>query len=237
MPLKKSSGNMYEFVTHTHSHLGGECPHRCSYCYVQKRAKRFPSLRARYSGPVRLIEKELGVNYGKGKTIFIEHMNDLYAVGGITSGERIPIFDHLEEYPNNVYVFQSKHPPDPFVADEIRNCDMIGTTLECNQDHADVMGVAPDPIDRKQIMVRWKEIRPLVKRFVTIEPVLDFDVAPFALMIQEIEPAFVNIGADSKGTDLPEPSAEKLYDLAGKLQMAGMKIRHKRNLDRLLNKP
>lgn len=70
---------MYPWVTHTHSHLAGECPHRCSYCYVQAMAKRSPALKERFSGPLRLIEKELDVNYGTGKTIFVEHMNDLFA--------------------------------------------------------------------------------------------------------------------------------------------------------------
>ena len=36
-----------------------------------------PSDIAKYKGPLRLIEKELAVNYGTGKTIFIEHCNDL----------------------------------------------------------------------------------------------------------------------------------------------------------------
>jgi hypothetical protein len=45
MPLKKSEGNMYPWVTHTHSHLAGACPHECK-CYVQM-AKKFPNMRER----------------------------------------------------------------------------------------------------------------------------------------------------------------------------------------------
>ena len=70
MPLNKSKGNMYKFVSHTHSHLGGECPHKCIYCYVDSFRHRVP----KYQGELRLIEKELEVNYGKGKAIFIEHV-------------------------------------------------------------------------------------------------------------------------------------------------------------------
>ncbi len=68
MPLKKSSGNMYPWVTHTHNHLGGECPHRCSYCYVDNPRFGRP---ARYTGPVRVIPDEFKVRYGTGRTIFI----------------------------------------------------------------------------------------------------------------------------------------------------------------------
>jgi hypothetical protein len=28
--LKKSVGNMYEWVTHVHAHLGGKCGHECA---------------------------------------------------------------------------------------------------------------------------------------------------------------------------------------------------------------
>lgn len=32
MSLKKSKGNMYDWVSHTHSHLSGKCGHQCGYC-------------------------------------------------------------------------------------------------------------------------------------------------------------------------------------------------------------
>ena len=80
MSLKKSKGNMYDWVSHTHSHLIGKCPHECGYCYVQAMAKRFPEMHKRYSGEeITIDESELDINYGKGKLIFIEHMNDLFA--------------------------------------------------------------------------------------------------------------------------------------------------------------
>ncbi len=43
---------------------------------------------------------------------------------------------------------------------------------------------------------------------VTIEPIMDFDLEPFVEMIKNTKPKFVNIGADSKGHNLPEPSSE-----------------------------
>jgi DNA repair photolyase len=51
MSLKKSNGNMYPWVTHTHAHLGGECPHRCAYCYVDNPRFGRP---AKYTGALRL---------------------------------------------------------------------------------------------------------------------------------------------------------------------------------------
>ena len=32
--LKKTNGNMYEFITHTWNTVAGKCPHDCKYCYA-----------------------------------------------------------------------------------------------------------------------------------------------------------------------------------------------------------
>jgi len=69
MPLKESTGNMYPWVTHTHSELGGECSNKCSYCYVNNpRWGRAP----RYCGEVRLIEAETKTRFGSGRVIFTD---------------------------------------------------------------------------------------------------------------------------------------------------------------------
>jgi len=44
----------------------------------------------------------------------------------------------------------------------------------------------------------------------------------------------VNIGADSKGHGLPEPSPDKVHALIEKLTGYGIEIREKHNLERLL---
>ena len=74
--LTKSKGNMYDWTTHTHSHVGGECSHGCDYCYVKAMAKRFTNMKSKYSGDIRIIEGSLDVKYGKDKVIFIDHLND-----------------------------------------------------------------------------------------------------------------------------------------------------------------
>jgi len=74
--LRKAQGNMYSWCSHVNTHLSGECPHKCTYCYAQKGVAK---LSGRYKGEPRLDESELNINYGNGKTIFIEHMNDLFA--------------------------------------------------------------------------------------------------------------------------------------------------------------
>jgi hypothetical protein len=65
---------------------------------------------------------------------------------------------------------------------------------------------------------------------------MDFDVPVLGQWLMEIKPEFVNIGADSKGHNLPEPSADKIMALIDVLNAVGINIREKHNLERLLKK-
>lgn len=229
MPLTKSKGNMYPWVTHTHSHLAGRCPHECSYCYVQAMEKKYEW--GKYKGPVRMIPGELDVDYGTGKTIFIEHMNDLFAKG-VPSEYQRAILDHCRKYPDNKYVFQTKRPGEAETWGGWPDRYMIGTTIESNREYPEI-SKADEPYYRMSGLrcFMWRKI----ETFVTIEPILDFDVEDFLYLLTEKErPNFINIGADSKGTGLPEPSKEKVLALIKGIQEADIEIRQKTNLARLL---
>jgi DNA repair photolyase len=229
--LKKSSGNMYPWVTHTHSHLGGECPHHCSYCYVDN--PRFGRAK-RYVGEVRIIPEELEVNYGSDRTIFIEHTGDLFA-SAIPATFIMAVLQHCWRYPDNIYVFQTKNPAGyiEFIA-YFPVPSMLGTTIETNRSIAGI-SAAPNPALRYKAMMGLNELLMGVvnKVFITVEPILDFDVDILGSWIVDIRPDFVNIGADSKGHGLPEPSKEKVLALIQYLSEHGIEVRQKRNLDRL----
>ena len=145
--LQKSKGNMYDWVTHTHSHIGGECSHKCEYCYVQSTKKRNSVMNERYTGDIRIIDGSLDVDYGSGKVIFIDHMNDLFA-------ECVPndfvrsVIEHCLRYPENKYVFQTKNPVryQPFF-DLIPTDSVLGTTIESNHRH-ECMGNSPSIFSR-----------------------------------------------------------------------------------------
>ena len=229
--LKKSHGNMYPWVTHMHTHLGGECGHHCSYCYVDnKRFGRSP----RYTGNPHLLECELSVDYGRDKTIFIEHKNDIFGPG-INDSWINRIIAHCNEFPDNTYVFQSKNP--------IRFLDFIwpknvilGTTIESDLWYPDVMRDAPRPLFRITGMIALRSKLFMVKRFITLEPIMDFNPERLANYILSINPHFINLGADSKGHDLPEPTVDKILKLTNLLADGGIELREKYNLDRLRTK-
>lgn len=228
MPLQKSKGHMYPWVSHTHSHLGGECPHKCVYCYVDH----FPFGRPqKYQGELRLIEKEFSVNYGSGKTIFVENCNDLFA-------EEVPqefierILAHCRKYPDNTYIFQTKNPARYITAHiPFPTKSLLGCTLETNRTDCMCVSNAPAPVSR--IWAMEAITRP---KFITIEPILDFDVIELITAILSIKPNFVNIGSDSKGHGLREPSIDKVNELISLLRNIGIEVREKHNLQRLKKK-
>lgn len=240
MPLTKvkPGSNMYQgWVTHTHSHLGGECPHACSYCFV-KRVRDRQGPNGRYSGPLRLIERELRVDYGSGKKIFVDHMNDLFAEA-VHQSMICDVEYHCFSYPDNEYIFQTKNPA------RYRWCSLLtslpfgsllGCTIETNRQY-DAMGVAPTTHGRACAMAELAGMAAKTKMaslFITIEPIMDFDLPILADWLDWIKPAFINIGADSKGHHLPEPPKEKILDLIQVIKNMGIEIREKHNLGRII---
>jgi len=222
MPLNESKGNMYPWVTHTHTHLGGECPHKCVYCYVDNPRFGRPK---RYTGKLRLIEEEFGVDYGAGKTIFIEHCNDLFAKE-VSDHFINMVLDHCRFYPKNTYVFQTKNPA-RYLDFAFDFKAIFGTTIETNR-VIEGISTAPTPYERYRVMKTISR-----GKFVTIEPVLDFDVEVLSAWIRDIKPEFLNLGADSKKRNLPEPTVAKIMELVAKLKEYGIELREKHNLKRL----
>lgn len=243
---------MYSWITHTHSHLSGECPHKCSYCYVKySMANKFTK---KYEGKMRIIEKELDVDYGAGKTIFIEHMSDLFAYG-IPDKWITDILCHCEQYPDNKYVFQTRNTLRAYYYWQMGVFPLrfyIGTTIESNREYKDTN--APKIENRIAGLKKFVEVIPgfgmpiipsfpvqtghgfekYIMTYITIEPIMDFDLAPFLKMLVAAKPNFINIGADSKGNKLPEPSKEKIMALIDGLKQCGIEIKQKSNLARLM---
>jgi hypothetical protein len=172
-------------------------------------------------------EKELKTDLGKGNTIFVGNTNDMFADN--IPGEWIEkTLSHCNNY-DNQYVFQSKNPfrMGSFTL-QMPERTMIGTTIETNRDTRG-FSKAPLPIFRARCLKHFTD----QKTFITIEPIMDFDVEPFVELIISAKPSFVNIGADSKKHNLPEPRYIKVLNLIDLLKKNNIEIRKKVNLERL----
>ena len=72
-----------------------------------------------------------------------------------------------------------------------------------------------------------------VTKYVTIEPIMDFDLLQLVHLIKHCRPKQVNIGADSGGNNLPEPSKARILLLINMLKDFTI-VKQKKNLNRLL---
>jgi hypothetical protein len=243
MPLRKSAGNMYGWVTHTHNHLAGMCPYRCTYCYVDN--PRFGRPR-RYRGAVRFVEDELDQEYGTCRTIFLENMGDLFA-DGVEEEWILKVLDHAKRWPDNLYVIQSKNPERMMrFIDFMPRRVMLGTTVETDDATlAKAYTRAPDPVTRlaaiKEIgghlthCARRGQFSSESGTFITVEPVMAFASGiSFARALCNAIPAFVAIGADSKWRVMHEPGRPAVEVLIQELTNLGVEVRLKKNLARLV---
>lgn len=233
MALNKQRGNMYEFVTHTWNPVRGKCEHDCDYCYM----------RGRPVGKTRVDDKALKDSLGKDNYIFVGSSTDMFA-------KNIPdlwiekSLARCRKYDNH-YLFQTKNPGRFYdfiypgnttqltsrpIYSLFPKKTMFGTTVETNRTYN--VSKAPNPLDRMMSLMR------IPRRFgkmITIEPIMDFDIDSLATLIEMVHPDWVNIGADSKGHHLPEPSFQKLQGLIICLEEFTV-VKQKKNLDRLKGK-
>lgn len=237
MGLNKSKGNMYEWITHTWNPLAGQCLHNCSYCSTNK-LRKYPAIQNKYSGEPRLQECEFNTNLGYSNFIFVAAQNDLFA-NDIPREFILTVINHCKKYDANSYLFQTKNPVRiiEFV-DELMILDFrVCTTIETNRFYPEIMGNTVKPEYRGYAMndiEYWFCMGfPNKKLYVTIEPIIDFDIKEFSRIIEDCLPYQVNIGADSGNNGLPEPSKEKIEALIAELETF-TKVKLKSNLNRLL---
>ena len=228
MALNKVN-NMYDFIgSNTWNPLAGACSHACIYCHVKSQFHR-PAIRAKYTGPPRLHEKAFK-SLGKGKLWFVCSQTDLFAYN-VPLDDQVTIINHCIKYPENEYFFQTKDPQS--ISDLIYkdNCQfpektIICTTIETNRGY----GISNAPWTRQRASAMMDIPFP---KMVTVEPIMDFDIEYMVPLIARCVPFQVNIGADSKKNNLPEPSPEKIRELIKELEKFTT-VKLKSNLKRLL---
>lgn len=215
MALNESKGNMYEFVTHTWNAIKGACYHDCTYCYM----KRWGKLK-----PVRLDEKELKTDLGNGNFIFVGSSCDMFAKD-IPEEWILRVIEKCFDYDNS-YLFQTKNPENArrLMPPKTSMC----VTIETNRNYPDIMRNSPEPYERFEQATLIRQ--PL---YITIEPIIDFDLIELTKWMRILSPEQINIGADTGRNNLPEPQKEKILSLILRLEKFTI-VHQKSNLKRLL---
>lgn len=214
--LNPSKGNMYDFVTSTWNTVKGECPHGCSYCYMHRWGKQ---------KPVRFDEKELKTDLGSGNFIFVGSSCDMFAKD-IPEDWIIKTLEYCGRFEGNKYLFQTKNPKN--VQRILPYESVVCVTMETNRWYPEIMMNSPRPSER--FIDLGNERHPL---YITVEPIMDFDLDVFFEYLIHWNPLQINIGADTGNNHLPEPPKEKILQLIAELEKFTV-VKQKSNLKRLL---
>ena len=209
--------NMYEFVDKRWNPVRGKCLFDCSYCYTKQWGRSYP---------LHLDEKVLWEDLGNGKMIFICSGCDLFAPD-VPIEWIYRVIEQTRKYRKNQYLWHTKNPERLIgIIDPLPN-DIACITIETNKYNPHI-SKAESPSNRFISFQNWYG-----KRMLTIEPIMEFDLDIFIGMIKEIMPYQVNIGADSRHCNLPEPPKEKIIELISELEKFTT-VHKKSNLRRLL---
>jgi len=185
-------------------------------------------------------ESELKTDLGSDHFIFVGSSCDMWA-WDIPAEWILKTLNHCCKFERNRWLFQSKN-PNRFTdfygyypkINELGDSIIFGTTIETNREKY-INKDAPAIVDRYcGIHTVGKEDG--CRTMVTIEPIMDFDLKEMVEIISDIEPEWVNIGANTNySVQLREPDPGKIRKLISALkELTEVKI--KKNLKRLVAK-
>ena len=213
--------------------IGGHC-YDCEYCYIhgKKGMKiRFKHIRDKYSGDFKLYPKILEKlrNIRSEKPIFVCDCID--CMHEDNSKENIlDLFWHIKNSRYNITVILLTKNPSRFneLIEYIPDNVILGVTIESNIDYPDI-SKAPLQSERiKQLLILRENLdkrKMKNKIFISIEPIMNFDLIPFLRAIFNIGATFgVAIGYDNHHNKLCEPSLRKTMALRNNLKIRGINV-------------
>lgn len=207
------SDRMFKFITCTWNPLGGACPYECKYCWARKLAK--DRKMQKYLGKPRLIETELKRKFKPDDFVFVQDMSDLFAEG-VDWSDRYAVFNHVGRFPQTKFLLLTKN-PDAYlgIIGGQNNC-VLGATIETNRHYGDIT-LAPTTLERLEAM-EGLCMRYDIPRFVSIEPIMDFDLDEFVGKLTVIAPWGIAVGYDNYNNCLLEPPLAKTLKLIEELE-------------------
>lgn len=175
-------------------------------------------------------------HFKAGEFVFVVSMGDLF--GEWVDSEIIhKVMTIVWNHPDTTFLLQTKNPSrfaQLIKSDWITPNCILGTTLETNWFYPVYSAITPKPRQRERAMLKIAQDYPRLKRFISIEPIMEFSTFFFSNMIKALSPAIVEIGADTCHAGLPEPSPEKVRWLIEELKKFVPSVVVKDNLERLL---
>ena len=210
---KPKGKRMFNIVSRTWNPVTG-CLHECTYCWARRLALTKLRNRERYAEGFkpRLNKEEFTVKFNEGEFIFVSDMGDLFGYF-IPENWILKVLDYVRKFPRTFFLFLTKNPTRylEFI-DKMPSNAILGATIETNRDEEYLkfsLSRAPLPSERIKAMKNL----PWSKKFISIEPILDFDLEVFVKDIEEVDPIMVYVGYDNYNNKLPEPPLKKTLEL------------------------
>lgn len=226
MNLRKASGRMFKSVDFCGTYFQG-CDHGCVYCWGN-------CLPWPISHEPKLLQKnEYEILKVRDAIIFLNSAHDSFA-------NCIPnelIYAMLRwisrQDPSNKFLLQTKNPTrmSQFLNQLLKIKDRIrlGTTLETTEDTSKYSN-APHPQERAFVLSTLKQSFGF-ETFLSLEPLMDFNLEIMIRWIREIKPICIEVGLDNyewkHGTKLPKPSKQKYVELKKAIIDLGILLKEK----------
>ncbi|MBA7711340.1 hypothetical protein ES703_120299 [subsurface metagenome] len=160
-----------------------------------------------------------------GEFVFVAYMGD---IAWAKSEWRELILERVYIFPETNFLFQSKDPVIfcSFDWPKLPNI-YYGTTIETTRDYR--LTKAPVPYERYKAMVSLKHLH----KFISIEPICDFDLPTLVDWMKDIKPEIIEVGADNYHNSLVEPPWWKVEMLLDILKAICPRVVEKEGLERL----
>lgn len=204
------------------------CSHKCVYCWANRLAKtRLKHLPYYRDFTPNFLEERLYVKFKSNELIFVTNMGDLYCDEVPKAWIRL-VIEKIRCFQKTYFLFLTKNPKRYLeFLDVLPNNVILGATIETDDDELyRKYGIsrAPLPSERYRAMLKAKEVKPELRRHVSIEPILDFNLSNFLKLILDIEPLTVYVGYDNYNNRLPEPNLSKTLELMDILKSNGVHV-------------
>ncbi len=208
------------------------CLFNCTYCSARKLALTRLKTSERYKEGFdpHFVWKELGRRFRDGTWCFLCYMGDISWAGA----EAVKlIIEKVESMPGVSFLMLTKDPSCYLRWQEEWGFEApsnlyLGATIESNIDH----GVTKAPPPEK----RYEAMRDLQhdKKFISMEPILSFDLGTLLGWMKQVKPCIIEVGADNYHHKLPEPESWILRRFIEDLRAFCPNVIEKNGLDRLL---
>jgi len=203
------------------------CHFDCSYCWARKLAEGKLKDCYRDGFNCEYHPDRINKRFKSDEFVFVCSMGDISFAEDYVKNA---IIDTIKKNQQTKFLFCTKNPGMYQKFPDMDNC-YYGATIETNRTYPNTISKAPDVKLRMAIMVSLEG----VKKFLSIEPIMDFDLIEFSNWIYDINPDIVEIGADNYNNNLPEPSSDKVLKLIDILTLHGVNVIQKQGLERLLS--